>query len=228
MRLLIMEDEKRLAEVLSGGLSAEGYAVDVAHDGVTGLDMASRNGIDYDVIIMDIMMPGLNGYQVCERLRGEGVRTPILMLTAKDGEYDEAEGLDTGADDYLTKPFSFIVLLARIRALLRRRGESVSPVVYRFGDLEIDTATKRCRRGSSEIVVTAKEFAVLAYLASRVGEVVSKLDILERVWDFGYDGDVNIVEVYVSNLRRKIDSPFGTSSIVTVRGAGYRLNGQGG
>ncbi|MEV0645129.1 response regulator transcription factor [Phytomonospora sp. NPDC050363] len=226
MRLLIVEDEKRLAEVVAAGLTAEGYAVDVAGDGRTGLTRA-RTGV-YDLVILDIMLPGLNGYQVCAKLREEGVDTPVLMLTAKDGEYDEAEGLDTGADDYLTKPFSYVVLQARIRALLRRRGSGVAPSVWQFGDLAIEPAGKRCRRGDTEVGLTAKEFAVLEYLAHRVGEIVSKSEILEHVWDFTYDGDVNIVEVYISNIRRKIDTPFGRSAITTMRGAGYRLAADGG
>jgi len=226
MRLLIVEDEKRLAEVVAAGLSAEGYAVDVANDGRTGLTRA-RAGV-YDLIILDIMLPGLNGYQICAKLRADGDETPVLMLTAKDGEYDEAEGLDTGADDYLTKPFSYVVLQARIRALLRRRGSAVAPTVWRFGDLSVEPAAKRVFRGDVEVGLTAKEFSVLEYLAHRVGEVVSKADILEHVWDFTYDGDVNIVEVYISNIRRKIDTPFGRSAITTLRGAGYRLAADGG
>jgi DNA-binding response OmpR family regulator len=226
MRLLMVEDEKRLAEVVAAGLTAEGYGVDVAHDGSTGLAMARSN--PYDLIILDIMLPGLNGYQVCERLRADNDTTPVLMLTAKDGEYDEAEGLDTGADDYLTKPFSFVVLQARIRALMRRSATIAGPTVWAFGDLRIDPASKSCHRGGTRIVITAKEFAVLEYLASRAGEVVSKIEILEHVWDFAYDGDVNIVEVYISYLRRKIDAPFGRNAIVTLRGAGYRLAADGG
>lgn len=221
----MVEDEKRLAEVVAAGLAAEGYAVDLAHDGREGLSKA-RVG-EYDAIILDLMLPGLNGYQVCAALRQEGFTVPILMLTAKDGEYDEAEGLDTGADDYLTKPFSFVVLQARIRAMLRR-GRSAAPTVWRFGDLAVDPATRTCRRGAVRVELTVKEFAVLEYLASRAGEVVSKSEILHHVWDFAYDGDVNIVEVYISNLRRKLDAPFGKTSIATVRGAGYRLAADGG
>lgn len=226
MRLLIVEDEKRLAEVVAAGLAAEGHAVDTAHDGLTGLEMA--RSADYDVIILDIMLPRMNGYQVCETLRRENIATPILMLTAMDGEYDEAEGLDIGADDYLTKPFSFVVLQARVRALLRRGPAKPAPVAWRFGDLTVDPATRTCRRGGVTIPVTVKEFAVLEYLATRAGEVVSKSDILEHVWDFAYDGDVNIVEVYISNLRRKVDAPFSRSAIKTVRGAGYTLAANGG
>ncbi|MBF6326951.1 response regulator transcription factor [Nocardia transvalensis] len=220
MRLLIVEDERRLAETLAKGLAAEGFAVDVAYDGTDGLHRASSG--DYDLIILDIMLPGLNGYQVCAALRSDGVETPVLMLTAKDGEYDEAEGLDTGADDYLSKPFSYVVLLARIRALLRRRTRGGAPVLS-VGDLTVDPNTHACRRGTQEITLTAKEFAILEQLALRAGEIVSKGDILRHVWDFAYDGDPNIVEVYISALRRKIDAPFGRRSILTVRGAGYRL-----
>ncbi|ADD41798.1 response regulator transcription factor [Stackebrandtia nassauensis] len=225
MRLLIVEDEKRLADVVAAGLTAEGYGVDVANDGTTGFSMARQN--PYDVIILDIMLPGMNGYQVCRKLREAEVRTPILMLTAKDGEHDEADGLDLGADDYLTKPFSFVVLQARIRALLRR-SVSTAPTVWEFGDLVIDPAAKTVRRGEADISLTAKEFAVLEYLASRAGEVVSKTEVLEHVWDFAYDGDVNIVEVYISYLRRKLDAPFGRQAITTLRGAGYRLAADGG
>jgi DNA-binding response OmpR family regulator len=225
MRLLMVEDEQRLAKMVAAGLAAEGYAVDLAHDGRTGLSMARIGG--YDAIILDIMLPAMNGFQVCAALRQEGDTTPILMLTAKDGEYDEAEGLDTGADDYLTKPFSFVVLQARIRAMLRR-GRSAAPTVWRFGDLTVDPATRSCRRGGSPVDLTSKEFSVLEYLASRAGEVVSKSEILHHVWDFAYDGDVNIVEVYISNLRRKIDTPYRRASIATIRGAGYRLAADGG
>ncbi|MBF6225490.1 response regulator [Nocardia abscessus] len=220
MRLLIVEDEKRLALTLAKGLSAEGFAVDVVHDGAEGLHLATTT--DYDLIILDIMLPGMNGYRVCAALRAAGHETPVLMLTAKDGEYDEAEGLDTGADDYLSKPFSYLVLLARIRALLRRRTRGGARVL-RVGDLIVDPGTRTCRRGAQEVTLTAKEFAVLEHLAVRAGEVVSKADILQHVWDFAYDGDPNIVEVYISTLRRKIDAPFGRRSITTVRGAGYRL-----
>ncbi|MBF6335815.1 response regulator transcription factor [Nocardia abscessus] len=220
MRLLIVEDEKRLALTLAKGLSAEGFAVDVVHDGAEGLHLATTT--DYDLIILDIMLPGMNGYRVCATLRAAGHETPVLMLTAKDGEYDEAEGLDTGADDYLSKPFSYLVLLARIRALLRRRTRGGARVL-RVGDLIVDPGTRTCRRGAQEVTLTAKEFAVLEHLAVRAGEVVSKSDILQHVWDFAYDGDPNIVEVYISTLRRKIDAPFGRRSITTVRGAGYRL-----
>lgn len=216
MRMLIVEDERRLADSLAKGLTAEGFAVDVAYDGVDGLHKAGEG--DYDLIVLDIMLPGMNGYRVCAALRAAGDETPVLMLTAKDGEYDEAEGLDTGADDYLTKPFSYVVLLARVRALLRRRTRGASPVL-RVGALTVEPDRHRVSVGEREAELTAKEFAVLEYLAVRAGEVVSKSDILEHVWDFAYEGDVNIVEVYISALRRKL----GAGWITTVRGAGYRL-----
>lgn len=216
MRVLIVEDERRLAISLAKGLTAEGFAVDVAHDGREGLHLATEN--PYDLLVLDIMLPGMNGYRICSTLRAAGDETPILMLTAKDGEYDEAEGLDTGADDYLTKPFSYVVLLARIRALLRRRGSGASPTL-RIGSLTVDRAARSVARGGREVTLTAKEFSVLEQLAVRAGEVVSKSDILEHVWDFAYDGDPNIVEVYISALRRKL----GGGLISTVRGAGYRL-----
>ncbi|GAA4933989.1 response regulator transcription factor [Streptomyces coeruleoprunus] len=212
-----MEDEKRLAASLAGGLRAEGYAVDVVHDGREGLHRASEG--TYDLLILDIMLPGMNGYRVCAALRATGNDVPILMLTAKDGEYDEAEGLDTGADDYLTKPFSYVVLVARVKALLRRRGRAGAAPVHTVGDLRVDTATRRVFCGDDEVSLAAKEFAVLEQLAVRAGEVVGKPEILEHVWDFAYEGDPNIVEVYVSALRRKL----GARRIQTVRGAGYRL-----
>ncbi|MDX2730131.1 MULTISPECIES: response regulator transcription factor [Streptomyces] len=217
MRLLIVEDEKRLARSLAGGLTAEGFAVDVVHDGLEGLHRAGEGA--YDLVVLDIMLPGMNGYRVCAALRAAGHEVPILMLTAKDGEYDEAEGLDTGADDYLTKPFSYVVLVARIRALLRRRGGGSASPVLTVGALRMDTAARRVHLGGDEVTLTAKEFAVLEQLALRAGQVVSKADILEHVWDFAYDGDPNIVEVYVSALRRKLSA----AAIRTVRGAGYRL-----
>ncbi|MEU5876663.1 response regulator transcription factor [Spirillospora sp. NPDC047279] len=225
MRLLIVEDERRLAASLAKGLTAEGFAVDVVHDGTAGLHRAFDH--EYDLILLDIMLPGMNGYRVCAALRAAGDETPILMLTAKDGEYDEAEGLDTGADDYLTKPFSYVVLLARVRALLRRRTRGGASTIV-LGDLTVDPAARSVRRGDTEVEVTAKEFAVLEHLAVNAGLVVSKGQILEHVWGAAYDGDPNIVEVYVSALRRKLDAPFGRRSIVTVRGSGYRLVTDGG
>ncbi|MET9553970.1 response regulator transcription factor [Streptomyces sp. NPDC006645] len=217
MRLLIVEDEKRLAVSLARGLRAEGFAVDVVHDGLEGLHLAGEGA--YDLIVLDIMLPGMNGYRVCAALRAAGNDVPILMLTAKDGEYDEAEGLDTGADDYLTKPFSYVVLVARVKALLRRRGSAGASPVLRIGTLTVDTAARRVHREDTEVTLTAKEFAVLEQLAVRAGQIVGKPEILEHVWDFAYDGDPNIIEVYISALRRKL----GATTIQTVRGAGYRL-----
>ena len=216
MRLLVVEDEKRLAMSLAQGLRAEGFAVDVAYDGREGLYRAEE-GV-YDLAILDVNLPGMNGYNVCATLRAADNNVPILMLTAKDGEYDETEGLDVGADDYLTKPFSYMVLLARIRALLRRRGPSAAPAV-RVGELTVDRGARRVLRAGEAVAVTAKEFALLEQLLLRVGEVVSKREIIEHVWDMAYDGPPNIVEVYVSALRRKL----GAEAIETVRGAGYRL-----
>ncbi|WP_460365058.1 response regulator transcription factor [Actinocorallia lasiicapitis] len=220
MRILVVEDERRLAELIKSGLEREGFAVDLAHDGPDGLWMATEQS--YDVIVLDVMLPVLHGYGVCARLREAGNWTPILMLTAKDGEHDEAEALDTGADDFLSKPFSYVVLLARLRALVRR-GIRERPAVLAVGDLRVDPAGLRCSRGDVEIALTPKEFAVLHCLARHAGEVVAKSELLSRAWDFAYDGDSNVVEVYVSALRRKIDKPFGLTTLTTVRGAGYRL-----
>lgn len=220
MRLLLIDDEERFAATLAHGLRADGYAVDLAHDGRHGLDLARTH--PYAAIVLDIMLPGLNGYAVCAELRRAGSTVPILMLTAKNGEYDEAEALDTGADDYISKPFSYVVLVARLRALLRRGG-AVRRSVLTVGDLWLDPATRRCRRGDTEVRLTTKQFAVLECLARRAEQVVTKTEILDEAWDERYDGDVNIVEVYVRALRRKLDVPFGRTSIQTVRGAGYRL-----
>ncbi len=220
VRILVVDDEVRLAELLRSGLTREGFAVDLAHDGHEGLWMATQQ--PYDVIVLDVMLPSLHGYGVCAKLRESGSWTPILMLTAKDGEYDEAEALDTGADDYLTKPFSFVVLLARLRALVRR-GARERPAALVVGDLRVDPAGLRCSRGDVRIPLTPKEFAVLHCLARHAGEVVTKSELLSRAWDFSYDGDSNVVEVCISALRRKIDRPFGRTTLRTVRGAGYRL-----
>ena len=225
MRVLVVEDEKRLAEGLRRGLEAEGFAVDVAATGTDGLWMAREN--EYSVILLDIMLPGLSGYRVCETLRAEKNWTPILMLTAKDGEWDQVEALDTGADDYLTKPFSYAVLLARVRALLRRRGGD-RPSVLEAGDVRLDPASREVWRGEVPIEVTAREFAVLEYLIRRKGEVVSKREVLDGVWDSDFEGDSNIVEVYVRHLRNKLDRPFDRAAIETLRGAGYRLASNGG
>lgn len=225
MRVLVVDDERRLARTLQVGLGAEGFAVDLAHDGTDGLWLAREN--TYDAIVLDLMLPGINGYQVCRALREEGNWTPILMLTAKDGEWDQVEGLDTGADDYLTKPFSFPVLVARLRAVARR-GARERPTALEIGDLVVDTAARRVHRGDVEIGLTAREFSVLAFLARHKGDVVSKRQILDAVWDVDFEGDPNIVEVYVRHLRNKVDRPFGRGAIETVRGAGYRLASDGG
>lgn len=220
MRVLVVEDDKRLAGTVKRGLENEGYAVDIALDGLEGKWMATEQG--YDAIVLDIMLPGLNGYRLCAELREAGNWTPILMLTAKRGEFDEAEALDTGADDFLTKPFSFVVLLARLRALLRR-GRPERPTRIEVGDLNLDPAARKCWRRDREIPLTAREFAVLEYLARHAGDVVTKRALLEHVWDFEFEGDPNIVEVYVSRLRRKIGGTTDTPMIDTIRGAGYRL-----
>ncbi|MCU1569363.1 MAG: hypothetical protein JWR33_104 [Naasia sp.] len=220
MRVLIVEDETRLAEAIQRGLSAEGFNVDRADNGIDGLWKAKENA--YDVIVLDIMLPGMNGYKVCENLREAGVWTPVLMLTAKDGEYDQTDAFDLGADDYLIKPFSFLVLVARLRALIRRGGGD-RPVVLRAGDLSLDSVRHRVQRGETELTLTPREFGLLEYLMHHRGEVVSKTQILEGVWDPYYEGDPNVVEVYVGYLRRKIDEPFGRRSIETIRGVGYRL-----
>jgi DNA-binding response OmpR family regulator len=225
MRVLVVEDETRLAEGLRRGLEAEGFAVDVAATGTDGLWMAREQ--EYSIILLDIMLPGISGYRICETLRAEGNWTPILMLTAKDGEWDQVEALDTGADDYLSKPFSFVVLVARIRALMRR-GAAERPVVMEAGDVRVDPATRTVWRGSDVIDLTAREFAVLEYLMRRRGDVVSKREVLDNVWDVDFEGDPNIVEVYVRHLRNKLDRPFGREAIETLRGAGYRLAANGG
>lgn len=217
MRLLVVEDEQLLAQSLQAGLEAEGFAVDTAFDGDTGLWMAREN--TYDAIVLDLMLPKLNGYKICQTLRDSGDWTPIMMLTAKAGEFDVAEGLDTGADDYLTKPFSFVVLLARLRALFRR-GQLERPTSLTCGTLELDPATRLVTRSGEPVDLTAKEFSVLFYLMRRAGEVVSKTEIVENVWDTWFDSDLNIVEVYIRALRKKL----GEETIETIRGAGYRLS----
>jgi two-component system OmpR family response regulator len=225
MRVLIVEDEVRLASALQRGLVSEGFTVDVVHTGLDGLHAALESA--YDAVILDIMLPGLSGYRVIERLRAAENWVPILMLTAKDGEYDEADALDLGADDYVTKPFSFVVLLSRLRALMRR-GVTPRPAALTVGDLVLDPAAHSVTRAGSPIELTPREFALLEYLMRRPGQAVSKAEILHHVWDANYDGDANVVEVYVGYLRRKIDSPFGRQSVQTVRGAGYRLAADGG
>jgi len=225
VRILVVEDERRLAAGLRTGLEAEGFAVDVALDGTDGLWMAREH--PYDAVVLDIMLPGVNGFRICKVLRDEGIWTPVLMLTAKDGEWDEVEALDSGADDYLTKPFSHAVLVARIRALLRR-GARERPAVLEAGDLRLDPASKRAWRGESELKLTAREGALLDFFLRRRGDVVSKREILDHVWDDEFEGDPNIVEVYVRHLRNKLDRPFDRDAIQTIRGAGYRLDADGG
>ena len=221
MKVLLIEDEVRLAEQIRRGLVNEGFAVDVMHTGTDGLWAATEYPVD--VIVCDIMLPGLSGYEIVRQLRRRQVWTPVLMLTAKDGEYDEADAFDLGADDYLTKPFSLVVLVARLRSLLRR-GAPERPTVLTAGDLTLDPASKQVRRGEELIAMTPREFGVLELLMRRKGQVVSKRDVLEAVWDPNYEGDSNVVEVYVGYLRKKLDRPVGRSVIVTVRGMGYRLD----
>jgi DNA-binding response OmpR family regulator len=220
VRLLVVEDEQRLARALQRGLAAEGFVVDVAHDGPRGLELA-RHG-EYDAMILDVMLPGLSGYRVVRALRAEQQWLPVLMLSAKDGEYDQADGLDCGADDYLTKPFSYVVLLARLRALLRR-GAPERPSVLQVGELTLDPARRRVAHAGEEITLTAREYALLEYLMRRPGEVVSKTELLDHVWDASIDTAPNAVEVYVGYLRRKL----GRDWLETVRGAGYRLRPEG-
>jgi len=225
MRILVIEDERRLAAAVRRGLQAEGFAVDLAHDGPSGLGLARDGG--YDAVVLDVMLPGLSGYRVCKQLRAEENWVPILILSAKDGEYDQADGLDLGADDYLTKPFSYVVLAARLRAVLRR-GAKRRPAELRAGDLTLDPASREVRRGDCRVELTPREFSLLEFLLRRAGEVVSKTEILEHVWDAADTTDPNAVEVYIGYLRRKIDAPFGRRGLQTVRGVGYRLAANGG
>ena len=220
MRVLVVEDEVRLAEAVARGLTAEGFTVEVVHDGLDGLWRARER--DYGAIVLDILLPGMNGYEVCRTLRAQGVWTPILMLTAKNGEYDEAEALDTGADDFLAKPFSWVVLIARLRALQRRGGARRGPVLE-VGDLRLDPATRACQRDGETVALTAREFELLETLMQRPGEVQTKTELLDAVWGADFDGEPNVVEVYVGYLRRKIDAPFARRTLQTVRGVGYRL-----
>jgi two-component system, OmpR family, response regulator len=220
VRLLLVEDERPLAAALDDALREEGWVVDLADNGREGLRMALIG--HYDVVVLDIMLPLLNGYDVLKYMRAQKVWSPVLMLTAKDGEYDEAEALDTGADDFLSKPFSFVVLVARLRALIRR-GSPPRPAVLEVGTLSLDPATRACARGDTEIRLTPREFALLELLMRQPRVVVPKLELLDGAWGSDFAGDPNVVEVYVRYLRRKIDRPFGVESIETVRGAGYRL-----
>ena len=220
MRVLLVEDEPRLSATLSMGLKAEGFVVTAVHTGVDGLREAIETG--FDVVILDIMLPGHSGYEVLRRMRAHNVWTPVLMLTAKDGEYDETDAFDLGADDYLTKPFSFRVLVARLRALVRR-GAPERPVVLTAGSLSLDPARHTVQRGATPITLTPREYGVLEFLMRNKDIVVTKADLLRNVWDAHHHGPDNVVEVYVGYVRRKIDVPFGTNTIETIRGVGYRL-----
>jgi Response regulators consisting of a CheY-like receiver domain and a winged-helix DNA-binding domain len=224
MWILVVEDERAIAAGLRAGLEAEGFAVDVAADGVDGLWMGRENA--YDAIVLDLMLPGIDGHEVCRQLREARIWTPILVLTARDEECEEITALDTGADDYLTKPFSHAVLLARLRSLMRR-GTQERPAVLTAGDLRLDPASKQAWRGDTEVALTVRELAVLEFLLRRRGEVLSKRAILEHVWGDDFEGDSNIVEVYIRHLRNKLDRPFDRDSIETVRGAGYRVTSHG-
>lgn len=225
MRILVVEDDLAVAAAVRRGLESEGYAVDMAADGEEGLWLAGEN--DYDAIVLDMMLPKVAGEEVCRRLRLAGNWTPVLMLTARTGVRTEAGALDAGADDFLAKPFAYVVLLARLRALLRR-GRHERPTVLVAGDLRLDPASHRVWRGETSVELTPRQFSLLELLMRRAGEVLSKTTILGHVWDFAYDGDPNIVEVYVRQLRKRIDEPFGRTSLQTVRLVGYRLDPEGG
>lgn len=223
MKVLVVEDDSDIALAVRRGLEAEGFTVEVAADGDQGVWLATEGA--HDVIVLDLLLPRRNGFRVCADLRAQGLTTPILMLTAKDGDLDEAEALDTGADDFLSKPFSFTVLVARIRALLRRSANgALAPV--EAGDLRLDSSARRAWRQGAEIALTAREFDVLEFLVRRQGQVLSKQAILDGVWDHSFDGDPNIVEVYVLRLRRKVDAPFDAELIHTRRGAGYCVSAE--
>jgi two-component system OmpR family response regulator len=225
VRILIVEDEAKIAGLLRRGLAEEGHAADVATRGEDALWMSRATS--YDAVVLDVMLPGIDGFETCRRLRAEGIWAPVLMLTARGTVEDRVSGLDAGADDYLAKPFSFAELLARLRAL-RRRGAPERPTVVEVGTLRLDPATRVVRRGETEIALSAKEFTLLEILMRRAGEVLSRFQLLEYAWDGDYDNRSNVVDVYVSYLRDKIDRPFGVRSIETVRGAGYRLREDGG
>ncbi len=220
MKILVVEDDKKIAGVLRRGLQAEGFTVDVALDGLDGWWHATEH--TYDAVILDLLLPGKNGFQICSDLRQSGDWTPILILTAKDGDLDHTEALESGADAFLTKPFSFPVLVASVNAVLRRHG-TTPPGPITVADLTVDARRRRCWRQGQEITLTAREFSVLEYLARHAGEVSTKGQILDGVWDYDFEGDPNIVEVYIRRLRRKIDEPFPAPMIETLRGAGYRL-----
>jgi two-component system, OmpR family, response regulator len=222
VRILVVEDELKMASLLRRGLQEEGHAVDLARTGDDALWMARAT--EYDAVVLDLMLPGIDGIEVCRRLREGGVWAPVLMLTARDGVEDRVAGLDAGADDYLPKPFSFAELLARLRALVRR-GANERPAVLEVGDLRLDPATRRAWRGDDEVKLSAKEFALLEAFMRRPGDVLTRYQLLEHAWDYGYENRSNVIDVYVRYLRDKVDRPFGRSSIETVRGVGYRLRG---
>jgi two-component system OmpR family response regulator len=224
MRLLIVEDDVKLAALLRRGLGSEGAAVDLARTGEDALWMAAAT--PYDALVLDVMLPGIDGFETCRRLREEGVWAPVLLLTARDSVEDRVAGLDGGADDYLTKPFSFAELSARLRAVVRRGGKE-RPAVVVAGGLRLDPAARRAWRGNSEIKLSAKEFALLEVFMRNPGDVLTRLDLLERAWDFSYENRSNVIDVYVRYLREKVDRPFGVETIETVRGAGYRLRDDG-
>jgi len=225
VRILVVEDDKHVALAVRRGLEQEGYAVDMALTGTDGEWYATEN--EYDAMVLDVMLPGLAGDELCARLRASGSWVPILMLTARAGAEEEARALDAGADDFLAKPFSFVVLMARIRALLRRGGGE-RPSVLTVGDLRLDPAEHRVWRGEQSIALTPRQFSLLEFLMRRAGEVLPKATILQHVWDFSFEGDPNIVEVYVRQLRQRIDEPFGRAALQTVRLVGYRLDPEGG
>jgi two-component system, OmpR family, response regulator len=220
VRALVVEDQPKLASLIQRGLSEEGYAVDVAPDGPQALVRATAT--EYDVIVLDVMLPGLDGFETCRELRKAGVWSPVLMLTARDSVGDRVNGLDAGADDYLTKPFSFAELLARLRALTRRGGVE-RPTQLVVGDLRLDPAARRVWRGDTEIPLSPKEFALLETFMRRPGQALSRLQLIEHAWDFAYENRSNVIDVYVRYLREKVDRPFGEESLETVRGVGYRL-----
>jgi two-component system OmpR family response regulator len=225
MRVLVVEDEVRMAALIRRGLLREGLAADIAVTGEDALPAAAAHA--YDVILLDVMLPGIDGFETCRRLRANGVWTPVLMVTARDSVEDRVAGLDTGADDYLVKPFSFAELLARLRALVRR-GEPERPSVLAVGDLWLDPAARVARRGDAELALSAKEFALLEVFMRRPGQALSRYELLESVWDFTYENRSNIVDVYLRRLRARVDEPFGVRSLETVRGVGYRLRADGG
>lgn len=224
MRILVVEDEVKMAGLLKRGLEEEGYAVDTAPNGNEAVWLGTEN--PYDAIVLDLMLPDIDGFEVCRKLREAQRWVPVIMLTARDAVTDRVQGLDVGADDYLTKPFSFAELLARLRALMRR-GQNERPALLAVGDLEMDPAGRRVSRAGQPVELSAKEFSLLEFFMRHPDEVLSRTRILEHVWDFAYEGDSNVVDVYVRYLREKIDRPFGRESLATVRGAGYRLGSSG-